>query len=154
MIKAIYFGFAIILLLFNSTTSFTYAGDRPFRGPWNPEGLQQREKLSDKAIEASESFSYVQTILLNSLLFFQKKISPADGDRCPMYPSCSQYALDSIKIHGFFIGTIMATARLTQERGEMKTAPKILIHNSLLFYDPVENNDFWFDNEKKASQIR
>ena len=31
------------------------------------------------------------------LLFFQRVISRADGDRCPMYPSCSHYAATVFK---------------------------------------------------------
>jgi len=45
----------------------------------------------------------------------------------------------------------MTAARLTQERGEMKVSPIIIINDSKLFYDPVENNDFWFNHGDEKS---
>ena len=39
--------------------------------------------------------------------FYQKFISPVDGDRCQMYPTCSTYSKNAIKKHGYFIGWII-----------------------------------------------
>ena len=76
--------------------------------------------------------------------FYQKVISPIDGDRCPMYPSCSQYAKDSIQKHGVVLGWIMSMDRLVRcGRDEKKISPSLYIGNKKYIYDPVENNDFW-----------
>lgn len=77
--------------------------------------------------------------------FYQKYISPIDGDRCPMHPSCSRYAADAIKKHGFFTGWIMTSDRLVRcGRDTCKNAPVITIDNENYYYDPVEANDFWW----------
>lgn len=134
--------------------SLTHAGNRLFRGPWNPLSLPQEENSFQTDPKGSASSSFIQSVFLHSLLFFQRTISSVDGNRCPMYPSCSQFGVESIHKHGVILGTIMTTARLTQERGEMKIAPKIMTKNGYKFYDPVEGNDFWFTIKKKDSHMR
>lgn len=62
-----------------------------------------------------------------------------------MYPSCSNYSIQSLKKHGFFIGWIMSCDRLMRCGGdEMRLSPKIFSNGKLKCYDPVENNDFWW----------
>jgi hypothetical protein len=48
------------------------------------------------------------------LSVYRKYISPIDGDRCPMYPSCSQYTKEVFARHGNLAGFIMTTDRLTR----------------------------------------
>jgi putative component of membrane protein insertase Oxa1/YidC/SpoIIIJ protein YidD len=80
--------------------------------------------------------------------FYQVYISPVDGDRCPMVPSCSTYMKNSIEKHGFFIGWIMGMDRLARcGRDEVKTSSPVWINGKKYIYDPVENNDFWWSNK-------
>lgn len=44
--------------------------------------------------------------------FYQKCISPLFPARCKYYPTCSNYAVQAYKKHGFFKGTILAVWRL------------------------------------------
>ncbi|MBF0228460.1 MAG: membrane protein insertion efficiency factor YidD [Desulfamplus sp.] len=44
--------------------------------------------------------------------FYSDYISPADGERCGMYPSCSGYGEEAIKKHGLFMGWIISCDRL------------------------------------------
>lgn len=44
--------------------------------------------------------------------FYQVAISPFLGTRCRFYPTCSQYALEAIKLHGLLIGLWLMTKRL------------------------------------------
>ena len=83
--------------------------------------------------------------------FYQEHISPADGDRCPMYPSCSTYASKSIEKHGWFMGWVMTCDRLVRcGRDEVRFSKKINVNNRRLIYDPVETNvSWWFEKEKK-----
>ncbi len=84
--------------------------------------------------------------------FYQKHISAVDGNRCPMYPSCSEYANQAFQKHGFFIGWIMSCDRLVRcGRDEADIAWKIIINNDKSIYDPLEANNFWWfekDQEK------
>lgn len=78
-----------------------------------------------------------------SVRFFQTFISPVDGDRCSMYPTCSAYSREAIKKYGPIKGFIMTADRLMHEMDETRFAPLIKKGDSLRYYDPPENNDFW-----------
>ncbi|HJO61774.1 MAG: membrane protein insertion efficiency factor YidD [Desulfobacterales bacterium] len=67
---------------------------------------------------------------------------------CPMYPSCSNYSKQAIQKHGMIIGWMMTTDRLLRcGRDEMKLSPQIFISGRLNYYDPVEINDYWWNEE-------
>ena len=75
--------------------------------------------------------------------FFQKYISPIDGDRCPMYPSCSAYSLEAFRKHGFLTGWIMTCDRLLRcGRDELKHAPRVIIGGEVYCHDPLAENEF------------
>jgi uncharacterized protein len=77
--------------------------------------------------------------------FFNKYISGADGNRCQMYPSCSQYCIEAFNKHGALLGWIMGSDRLVRcGRDEVKLSPQIRINGEKRTYDPVSNNDFWW----------
>ncbi len=83
---------------------------------------------------------------IGPILFFQKTISKADGDRCPMYPSCSQYAINAIKSHGFLKGWVLTSDRLLRcGRDETRLAPKVKMNGKAYAYDPLKANTFWWD---------
>jgi putative component of membrane protein insertase Oxa1/YidC/SpoIIIJ protein YidD len=77
--------------------------------------------------------------------FYGTVISPIDGDRCPMYPSCTRYAKESIRKHGALIGWVMAMDRLVRCGRDEKTISRPYFSgNKKWIHDPVENNDFWW----------
>lgn len=43
---------------------------------------------------------------------YQKYISPMSGPRCRFYPSCSNYAVQAVRVHGAFKGTGLALWRI------------------------------------------
>ncbi|MGB8694188.1 MAG: membrane protein insertion efficiency factor YidD [Steroidobacteraceae bacterium] len=43
---------------------------------------------------------------------YQRVLSPLLGPRCRFYPSCSQYALEALEIHGLLSGSWLALRRL------------------------------------------
>ncbi|MEX0771921.1 MAG: membrane protein insertion efficiency factor YidD [Balneolales bacterium] len=51
-------------------------------------------------------------ILIGFVRAYQLMISPYFPTSCRYYPSCSQYAIDALKIHGFFKGTGLAAWRV------------------------------------------
>lgn len=76
---------------------------------------------------------------------YRDYISPVNGDRCPSVPTCSSYALQAFKKHGFFIGWLMTVDRLIHEgQEERSVSPLIYPNGTWKLYDPVENNDFWW----------
>ncbi|WP_300461084.1 membrane protein insertion efficiency factor YidD [Desulfobacula sp.] len=114
-------------------------------------------------------FSVVWTVLVVGLIFaspvragetdvsapfpglirlYQDYISPVDGHRCPMAPSCSTYANRCIQKHGLLIGWIMGLDRWVRcGRDEVKTASQVWIKGKKYTFDPVENNDFWWSDK-------
>lgn len=51
-------------------------------------------------------------ILLNVIKFYRKYISPLKRPSCRFYPTCSQYAINSIEKYGAIKGGIMAIKRI------------------------------------------
>jgi putative membrane protein insertion efficiency factor len=45
---------------------------------------------------------------------YQWTISPLLGANCRFYPSCSQYALQALAMHGLFKGSYLAVRRLAR----------------------------------------
>ena len=53
-------------------------------------------------------------ILLNIhiIKFYQYFISPLLGSRCRYLPTCSEYYIDSLRVHGLIKGTILGIKRI------------------------------------------
>ena len=109
--------------------------------PWS---VSRKSPVFDSA---SKGLNKESSPHFNALIWavdgFQEFISPVDGDRCTMYPTCSAYSKEAIKKYGTVKGFIMTSGRLLHEADESSYAPIINIHGKLRYYDPVENNDFW-----------
>lgn len=84
--------------------------------------------------------------------FYSKYISPVDGDRCSMYPTCSRYSAEAVKKHGLLMGWIMTCDRLIRDGGDPKKSNPVLIDHKVRSYDPVGNNDFWWRNSSDADE--
>ncbi len=50
--------------------------------------------------------------LIGLIRVYQIFISPLFGQRCKYYPSCSNYAVEAIRVHGPFKGSALAGWRL------------------------------------------
>jgi len=53
-------------------------------------------------------------ILILPIRFYQLTISPLFPQSCRHYPTCSSYAIESLKIHGLFKGSWLAIKRLSK----------------------------------------
>lgn len=82
---------------------------------------------------------------------YQKYISPIDGQRCLMYPSCSEYSKQAFQKHGFLKGWIMTCDRLLRcGRSELGLSPPVIIKGQKYCHDSLEANDFWwYANDEK-----
>jgi putative membrane protein insertion efficiency factor len=54
----------------------------------------------------------VRAIVIAPIRAYQRLISPALGQRCRYYPSCSEYAVQAIGTFGILRGLILAAWRL------------------------------------------
>lgn len=79
------------------------------------------------------------------LKHLQRFISRADGDRCPMYPTCSQYASQAFAREGILMGWVLTSDRLLRcGRDETRLAKPIQVQKQKYAYDPLEANTFWW----------
>ena len=79
------------------------------------------------------------------ITLFQRFVSPGDGARCPLYPSCSAYSKEAFSKHGPLLGWIMTSDRLMRcGRDEVKQGGAVRVGRSVLTADSVASNDFWW----------
>ena len=123
----------VIIIFFSSALE----ADDSFT-PWSFT-RQEIESISPK-----EELSIPGVILKNGIIFFSKYISPVDGDRCNMYPTCAAYSRQAIEKHGFVFGMLLTADRLIHEANETDSAPMVRIYDRLRYFDPLSNNDFWW----------
>lgn len=54
----------------------------------------------------------MKKVLLAGIRFYRKRISPRLPDMCRYYPTCSQYAIEAIEVHGALKGFFLALLRV------------------------------------------
>jgi len=54
----------------------------------------------------------LRPVLIALIRVYQWVISPLLGPRCRYYPSCSQYAIEALQLHGVLRGSWLALKRL------------------------------------------
>ena len=133
-----------LILLFLITLRPCYAADDKQFEPWD-------NYTNDTPAVHEKDVVFPGSLLIKSVRFYQNYISPVRGIPCPMYPSCSEYSIEAIKKHGFFMGIMMTVDRLIHEVDEFNYAPVVNIEGRRRFYDTVENNDFWWSDRKEIN---
>lgn len=106
--------------------------------PWEPSSKRQQQ--TQRQTETDPLQQMVKT--------FQKYISPVDGARCRMYPTCSGYARQALHKHGTFVGMMMTVDRLYREPDPIERQEPIYKWGYKRFYDPLAENDFWWDKQE------
>lgn len=71
----------------------------------------------------------MKRFLMGCIRFYQKRVSPARPPCCRFIPTCSQYALEAIEVHGAWRGGWLALRRL------LKCHP--FHRQASIEYDPV-----------------
>ena len=128
----------VLVIAFFSLATAGYAA--PFNGPWGQESHQQNHRKQGDA--APNPLGFLVKV-------YRENISPIDGKDCPMYPSCSEYSIRSFKKHGFLVGWMMTVDRLFRcGRDELRLSPQIMVNGERRWYDPPENNDFWWHDDQ------
>jgi len=54
----------------------------------------------------------MKRFLLSAIGFYRRRVSPHLPAMCRYYPTCSQYAQESIEVHGALKGCLLAVLRL------------------------------------------
>lgn len=74
----------------------------------------------------------------NLFWFYDTFVSPIDGERCRMSPSCSHYSRQAIKKRGWLKGILMTLDRLQRCGYDLIDYPRRYDDGIERFYDPVE----------------
>ena len=119
--------------------------------PWDYAKPSPKRKVN---LPTEKEISLPASVLKAGVVFFSKFVSPADGDRCFMYPTCAAYSREALEKHGFFVGILMTVDRLLHEGNEMGRAPLIKMGDRLRYLDPLTNNNFWWRQEKNGTVLR
>ena len=128
----------------------------PMRQPWpvrrvstvrsdiSPEALAVSNRGTNQVTNPDQvsGGSFWQESFLQAIRFFRVFISPADGDRCPMFPSCSQYAVEAVRTYGPWRGIVLTSDRLLR-CGREDDYPLIHTQGGFRYYDPVGDNILW-----------
>lgn len=73
--------------------------------------------------------------------FYQKFISDIRAQKCPMYPSCSKYAMEAFREMGLVNGFLMTSDRLTRCGHEHKFYDMELVEGEFKFIDLITYPD-------------
>jgi putative component of membrane protein insertase Oxa1/YidC/SpoIIIJ protein YidD len=100
--------------------------------------------LADPPVTQAPGHREAEPMMTAPVRLFQTYLSGADGQRCPMHPSCSAYALQAMRRHGSMMGWIMTCDRLMRcGRDELRISPPVNTPQGVRCRDPLDNNDFW-----------
>ena len=55
---------------------------------------------------------YLARMLIACIRLYQRILSPYLGQNCRFHPSCSQYAVEALRIHGAIVGSAYAIYRI------------------------------------------
>ncbi|SNS97839.1 hypothetical protein SAMN06309944_1618 [Micrococcales bacterium KH10] len=76
----------------------------------------------------SRTISGNPSILVRSIRWYQRKVSPYLGPRCRFYPTCSHYGLEAVERFGAFRGLVLTVWRLMRcnqfSRGGIDDVPE------------------------------
>ena len=54
----------------------------------------------------------MKKLLIRLIEFYRKFISPMKSTKCPYFPTCSEYGLEAIQVHGALKGSILVVWRI------------------------------------------
>ncbi len=75
--------------------------------------------------------------------FYQHAITSLDGRSCPSYPSCSEYARQSLQDYNLLLASWLILDRLIHEGGDLQRGPRLIVDGQMRLNDPLERNAFW-----------
>jgi len=81
---------------------------------------------------------------LSLLNWYRTVLSPLDGKRCEMAPTCSLYAQQAFREDGPFWGFILTADRLLHEADEKSRVRSYVLRGERHYLDPLAANTYWW----------
>ncbi|AWD32815.1 Putative membrane protein insertion efficiency factor [Candidatus Kinetoplastibacterium sorsogonicusi] len=72
----------------------------------------------------------IKKVLISIIKTYQYIISPLIGQNCRFIPSCSNYAIDSIKNHGILYGIFLTIIRILKCNPYIKGGKDFISHKN------------------------
>ena len=85
-----------------------------------------------------QQVSMIKKIFIFPIKLYKKFISPLLGTNCRFIPSCSEYMMEAIEIHGVLKGGLLGTVRILRCNPLFKHG-----------YDPVPPKGKWTNKNRK-----
>lgn len=85
-----------------------------FQRPFIPLSLRSRDDHDPHIAPFSEVDRPVRQILIALLRLYKRFISPLLGQHCRFHPSCSEYAMQALDLHGVLKGSWLTIKRLAR----------------------------------------
>lgn len=89
-----------------------------------------------RGVAAPRPLSPGQAMVRPLFRLYQHGAGPAKGRRCPMVPSCSEYARLSVESRGLLVGVLMASDRLHRCGHDLRYYEPVAVDGRDLSYDP------------------
>lgn len=135
---------AVLLALLLAVPAIAGADSAAVRWPDGPSPPEPVAADAGRAAAAPTS-NPVALPFLWMLRGYGAFISPLDGTRCGMYPTCSAYAAQAVRRHGPLVGGMLAADRLLHEGAAgPEDYPVIERFGRRFIHDPVSGNDWMF----------
>lgn len=83
----------------------------------------------------------MKRLLIAAIRGYQRHISPHLGSNCRFVPTCSQYAVEALQVHGTLKGSLLALWRILRCNPFCKYG-----------FDPVPPKGCWINRERKLSR--
>ncbi|NQT93649.1 MAG: membrane protein insertion efficiency factor YidD [Lentisphaerae bacterium] len=88
------------------------------------------------------------------LLFYQRQIRPAIGQRCSLDPGCSSFTMEAIRRHGL-LGIAMYADRAVREPSLVQEKKHtVYVKGRRRYSDPVDDHDWWMHSRSKNRRER
>ncbi len=82
-----------------------------------------------------------RSLMIAPIRLYKKWISPGLGYRCRFNPTCSEYAMEAIRVHGCIKGGLLAAYRIARCNPLCKWG-----------YDPVPEKGKWTNPKRKLTR--
>lgn len=105
-----------IVFLLGVWAFFAQAQDKRVMGMVNDK-LKKEQPKKVKYMAVKKTKNPIKLTFTGFFLGYKYLISSQDGNRCTMYPTCSEYGLMSVKKHFFLVGMLDTFDRLTRCNG-------------------------------------
>jgi len=116
----------LFLLFLYLTFSFQIYADEKVENAYNV--LRENDAFEENTLV---------TIMIN---FYQKNISPLNGQKCMFYPTCSEFYKKSIKSYGLLCATFMTVDRMFYRESKVSMKYYKYLNDKNAYYDPVYHN--------------